>query len=214
MIKDLEFVQYITARFCHDLAGALGAIYNGIEFLESNESEVRSKAMDLVKVSSKQANATLKFLRNAYGIAKYEGDADISQIKEICTDMLLGSNISMDFLIPNSSQPDGAIDVNLGKLLLCVIALAKSSLIYGGNIKVSSSKNDGGKFMLEVWANGKDIKIKSDLNDIISGQYNSSDIGATNVNAYYINRLMNSLNVDINIQEERGAIIYIISKRK
>ena len=36
MIKDVEFLQYFAAKLFHDLAGTLGAIGSGIEFINSD----------------------------------------------------------------------------------------------------------------------------------------------------------------------------------
>ena len=44
MVSDLAFVQYISAKICHDLAGALGALSNGVEFVGSTDPSVQKKA--------------------------------------------------------------------------------------------------------------------------------------------------------------------------
>jgi histidine phosphotransferase ChpT len=214
MIKDLEFVQYISARFCHDLAGALGAISNGVEFVSSEDVDVRGKALDLINLSSRQANSILRFLRYAYGIAKYDGDADIGQMKTVCSDILQDKNINLEFLIPNSLQPEKAIDVNTGKLIVCIIAFAKSELIYGGSINITINHDENRRKRIDIVAQGKDIKIKVDMNKIILGDTHQREISTTNIDAYYINRLKDFLNLEIDIREEPNKITYSIEEKK
>ncbi len=211
MITDLAFVQHISAKICHDLAGALGALSNGVEFVDSTDPNVQKKAIELIHMSSTQAIDTLKLFRQVYGTAKYEGEADLGQIKEFCQVMMRDRKINLEFLIPNSLPTERALSVNTGKLMLAVIYLAKSGLIHGGTMTISIHHH-GDHNSIHVVAHGKDMKIKSDCHQIMLGK-SSGDISSTNVDSYYISRLREDMKSEMTINEGPDRVEYIIEYR-
>ena len=82
MSKILDFSEMLLTKLCHDLAGALGAVDNGIEFLEMNANpDLKEKAMELVKDNSQEAVTKLKFYRFLYGVSKSDGEVDFKEVK-------------------------------------------------------------------------------------------------------------------------------------
>lgn len=209
MVKDLEFVQYISAKICHDLAGSLSALSNGVEFIDSADSEVRKKAIELIHMSSVQAIDTLKLFRQVYGIAKYDGEADLGSIKELCQVMIKDKGINLEFLIPNSLPAARALDVNTGKLMLAVVGLAKSNLIHGGTITVSIHHH-GDHNAINIVSSGIDMKAKSESNKIISSKDDNFMLSSHNIEAYYIKRLKDAISSNITINENVDKVEYII----
>ena len=58
----------LCARICHDLISPVGALSTAIEILDDeSNTDMHGDAMDLIRNSSRQANAKLKFLRLALG---------------------------------------------------------------------------------------------------------------------------------------------------
>jgi len=211
MITDLEFVEYISAKICHDLSGALGALSNGIEFVDSSDPNVQKKAVELIHISSAQAVDTLKLFRQIYGVVKHDGEADLGQIKEFCQMMLKEKKINLEFLIPNSLPAERALNSQTGKLMLSVVYLAKSGLIHGGGITISIHHH-GDHNSIHIVAQGKDMKIKSDCHKIVLGK-TASEISTMNIDSYYIRRLRESMKSDITINEGADRVEYIIEYR-
>jgi histidine phosphotransferase ChpT len=210
MIKDVEFLQYFAAKLFHDLAGTLGAIGSGIEFINSDDPEVREKALELMELSSNQANDKLKFLRYAYGVSKYSGDADLATIRDLCSLLAKDNKIKIEFLSPGSLTNEKSMNVTTGQLILCLAALAKSALIHGGAIKVSWE--DKGKNAIIVSATGNNIKNQEEAHNIING-IGEISINPTNIHAYYIKRLIDSRNIKITIKLDKDKVSYIIDSK-
>jgi len=208
MITDLEFVEYISAKICHDLSGALGALSNGLEFVDSSDSHVQKKAVELIHISSTQAIDTLKLFRQIYGVVKHEGEANLGQIKEFCQMILKDKKINLEFLIPNSLPAERALNSHTGKLMLAMVYLAKSGLIHGGSMTISIHHH-GDHNSIHIVVQGKDMKIKSDCHKIILG-HAVGEISSINIDSYYIRRLRESMNSDITINESVGRVEYII----
>lgn len=212
MVTDLAFVQYISAKICHDLSGALGALSNGVEFVGSTDPNVQKKAIELIHISSTQAVDTLKLFRQIYGVAKYDGEADLGQIKEFCQMMLKDKSINLEFLIPNSLPTERALDVNTGKLMLAMIYLAKTGLIHGGNM-VISIHHHGDHNSIHIVVQGKDMKVKSDCHNVILGKAKDNEISSMNIDSYYIMRLREDIKSEVTINEGPDRVEYIIEYR-
>jgi hypothetical protein len=100
------------------------------------------------------------------------------------------------------------MSVTAGQLILCLAALAKSSLLRGGTVKVSwENKNS-----IIVSATGDNIKNQVEAHDIINGNADVS-INPTNVHAYYIKRLIDSRNIKIIIKLDKDKVSYIIDSK-
>lgn len=209
MVTDLEFAQYISAKICHDLAGALGALSNGVEFIGSSDPMVNQKAKELINISATQAIETLKLFRQIYGASQSDFEADLVKIKQFAQMIVNGKNINLEFLIPNSLPTDRAFDVHIGKLMLAIICLAKSNLIYGGTIRVAIYKI-GDRDGIKIIASGKDIKSRSEHSKIILGELDIQKITSSNIDAYYIKRLKEEIGCKVQINEDHNTIEYVI----
>src|SRR5437667_2478065 len=58
---NLELAALLCSRVCHDLISPVGAIVNGIEVIEDdNTEETKTFALDLIRKSAKTASARLR----------------------------------------------------------------------------------------------------------------------------------------------------------
>lgn len=74
ILEDTALAALISSKICHDLAGQIGAINNGLELLEEeNDEDTRYYALELIQNSAKAAWAQLDFNRLAFGVASSLG---------------------------------------------------------------------------------------------------------------------------------------------
>ena len=66
-MNDLKLLQMVYTRISHDLAGASGAVYNGLELLEE-DLECSADSCQLIKDSASTLMARLKFFRQTFGL--------------------------------------------------------------------------------------------------------------------------------------------------
>jgi histidine phosphotransferase ChpT len=64
---DIRLFALLTARLCHDLAGPVAAVGNGVEMLSDPDPEFAREAARLVVASASGAASRLHFYRFAYG---------------------------------------------------------------------------------------------------------------------------------------------------
>ena len=60
--KQVHLLELLSSRICHDLISPVGAIHNGLEFLEDMGPDALEDALELMKHSTKQA--TTKKIEN------------------------------------------------------------------------------------------------------------------------------------------------------
>ena len=65
-LEALDLAALLCSRVCHDIISPVGAIINGLEVLDEDDSkEMRDFAFDLIRRSASQASAKLQFARLA-----------------------------------------------------------------------------------------------------------------------------------------------------
>lgn len=171
MENKFKFSEILISKLCHDLASPAGVIMNGIEFIEEDELEndiqyqtnsFNQKAMSLIKSNSSILIARIKFYRFLYGKLENIGEVDMKSVKEICNGYFADSNIHLIWESPISADNLMQITSEQARLILLSIAIAKTVLVYGGNIVISFT-HEGEKKFAKINANAQKIKLKPEI---------------------------------------------------
>lgn len=130
---DLELAALISSKICHDVIGPVGAIYNGLEILDSNDdAEAKVYALDVIRNVTEQASARLQFARFAFGAAgSPQTLVDLAAARDIARGFVGQGKHKLSWPgLPGQMAKDKV------KLLLNLVASAVSSLPRGGDIEV------------------------------------------------------------------------------
>ena len=196
----LELSQYLTTKICHDLSGSLGALGSVVEFLSSDNQDLRAKALDLLSASSAQSINRLIFYRQAYGISRNVGESNLEDLKHSCVKYLESTKIKLSFHEKYFRLPGVFISADVGKLIMCLIHHASSNLIHGGEIEVKVIEDDHSKkSLIKIAAHGQNIKIDDEKNLILRGQLPYHLLSTKNVTAFFTYHLAKFLNISISI---------------
>lgn len=136
----------LCARICHDLISPVGALGTAIEILDdAGNVDMHDDAMALVRTSSRQAAAKLKFLRLAFGAAgSAPGVIPTAEITKLSNDMFADSKPDLVWNI----DTDG-IDKDHARILMNLIMLAIQAAPRGGKVTVSRhGQSEGANFVL------------------------------------------------------------------
>ena len=133
-LEALDLAALLCSRVCHDIISPVGAIINGLEVLdEDNSEEMRDFAFGLIRRSAGQASAKLQFARLAFGAAGSAGaEIDLADAEKVATGYMEGEKADFAWEAPRVLMPK-----NLVKLLLNLILLANAAMPRGGTIKVT-----------------------------------------------------------------------------
>lgn len=156
----------LCARICHDLISPVGALGTAIEILDDESNvEMHEDAMSLVRTSSRQASAKLKFLRLAFGAAgSAPGVIPTSEITKLANDMFADAKPDLVWNIDS----DG-IDKNRARILLNLIMLAVQAAPRGGTVTISRhGQGDGANFVLV--SRGPKVRLDIAVSKALAGK--------------------------------------------
>ncbi len=131
---DTAMLEVLASKICHDLINPIGAINNGLEFMEDMGPDAGPEARELIAYSASQATAKLQAFRYAYGAGGADGNIKISDIhKTIDNIVMLDKKITQDW-DPNASLGTASHKEAFCKILACGLLLAIEWLPRGGKI--------------------------------------------------------------------------------
>jgi histidine phosphotransferase ChpT len=140
--EDFDLVALICSRLCHDLAGSIGAVNNGIELLaEEADAAMRDEATGLIAQSGADAARRLAFFRLALGAA---GNLDepmaLTEFVRVARDYFAGGKVAAS--LPGEAV--GILPKPLGKALLLLLSLAAQALVRGGTLGLTRLADNAG----------------------------------------------------------------------
>ena len=129
----------LCARICHDLISPVGALSTAIEILDDkSNADMHGDALDLIRNSSQQANAKLKFLRLAFGAGgSAPGIIGVSDLQKLCADMFGQGKANLVWQLHRHE-----IDKNQARILLNMIMLGVQSVPRGGDVIITEGGQD------------------------------------------------------------------------
>ena len=172
---NLDFLQIMASKICHDLISPIGAVNNGIEFMEEMGADAFEDAAGLIKMSAGLASAKLQAYRIAYGA----GGAD-SHIKPADVKDAIGLIIDSERKIiqdwdpdPNMGVPDNHYERPAGycKLLICLLLMAMESLPKGGTLSVQAENGT-----CTVTATGENAAFRKGILEALAQNVSASDL--------------------------------------
>ncbi len=165
-----ELASLIATRLCHDLAGPVSAINNGLEFtLMEGQQAVEQQSIELLQLSAMEAMAKLQLLRMATGLAAAGHQASVEEIREIF--MRYTKNMPLELVWPAEDMggfPE-SIPMRERRVLALLLLVMSQLYVYGGALKLTYTKADDG-VEYQFHASHERCKEDTTLLDVVCGQ--------------------------------------------
>lgn len=160
LLSPLELASLLSSRICHDVVSPVGAVINGLELLESDDSpETRELAMQLVARSARQASASLQFMRLAFGAGGSAGSTiDLADAGRMLEAQFEHERADLALTLPVAIAPRASVKVLLNLAIFAIRAIPR-----GGTVSVTVEM-EGEKAAFTVVAEG----VKARLPDTTS----------------------------------------------
>ena len=175
----------LCARICHDLISPVGALGTAIEILDDPANvDMHDDAMALVRTSSRQAAAKLKFLRLAFGAAgSAPGVIPMSEVMTLSNDMFADSKPDLVWNIESIG-----IDKDQARILLNLIMLAVQAAPRGGTVTIShQSHGEGDNF--ELVSEGPKARLDAAMAKAIAGKVPEDGFDGRSIQPLYASLL-------------------------
>lgn len=184
----LDLAALLCSRVCHDIISPVGAIINGLEVLDEDDSEdMKAFAFDLIRRSAAQGSAKLQFARLAFGAAGSVGaEIDLGDAEKVAVGYMNGEKSDFTW-----SSPRVLMAKNHVKLLLNLILLANAAVPRGGAVSVVVEGDaQSPRFVLR--SAGKSARIPGAFENLVPGNIADLEIDAQSVQGYYTGALARS----------------------
>lgn len=194
-----RIAEMLMSRMAHELAGPVGAIANGVEFMQEVE-EGADDAIDLIADSARRAAGRLQFYRLAYGGAG-RSTADETVFIDAARGFVNEGGVTL-------SWPAGSAGVLLerdggGKLLLTALEIARGTLLRGGTVTVDALAG-----MVQVSAEGPKPTLSEEIKANFTGTepVETVEVTARSVHCLYARLLAEEAGARLALAQEGDQI--------
>ena len=194
----------LCARICHDLISPVGALGTAIEILDDKGNvDMHEDALALVRTSSRQASAKLKFLRIALGAAgSAPGVIPTAEVIKLTNDMFADSKPDLVWNI----ESDG-IDKDRARILMNLIMLAIQAAPRGGTVTVTRNGQDDGANFTAV-SDGPKARLGADVAKAIAGKAPEDGFEGRSIQPLYANLLARDIGGTLEASADETVITF------
>jgi len=194
----------LCSRICHDLISPVGALGTGIEILnDESNADMHDDAIDLIKNSSRQANAKLEFLRDAFGAAgSAPGIIAISDIRTKTENMYAGGKATFDWQLSS----DGLMKAR-ARLLLNLIMIANGVIPRGGEIIISDAQEGD---IITLKATGRRARLDTNVERALTGKAPEDGFDGRTIQPFYTGMMVRELQGQISIETSEDTITFTV----
>lgn len=179
----------LCARICHDLISPVGALATAVEILDDeSNSEMHEDALDLVRNSSRQAGAKLRYLRLALGAGgSAPGIIGIEELKTLTTDMYGEGKASIEWAAALTG-----LEKNAARSLLNLIMLAVQAIPRGGNLVISVNETPE-LSQLSLAATGPKARLDAAIAATLAGKAPQDGFDGRTIQPFYTGLIIREL---------------------
>jgi histidine phosphotransferase ChpT len=203
-LDPLDLAALLCSRVCHDLISPTGAIVNGLEVLEEEDSdeETRTFALDLIKKSARTASARLQFCRLAFGSAGSAGaQIDLGDAQSMARAFIEDDKTKLTWNLPRVLLPKNRV-----KLLLNLLIIAGHTIPRGGMLTVDAL-GEGDAIGFRIHAAGLNARIPQAVPGLLAGTSETGSIDAHAVQPFYAGLLARACGLTVTLAPEGEAIV-------
>ena len=202
-------LELLASRICHDLISPVGAVNNGVEFLEEMGADAGAEAIQLIAHSARQASVRLQAFRICYGTGGRDSNLKPEDIKKAFEALTEADGKIAQSWDPHANLGFAERPTGYCKILMGVMMLAAECLPKGGIIKV---KAGGGEETL-ISAEGQDAVVRDGVDDAMALKSDPETLDPRLVHPYAISTLASSYGFKVKVAEkEAGRVVLSLTR--
>lgn len=195
-----DLAALMCARICHDLVSPVGALGTALEVLDDpDNADMHADALDLVRLSARQASAKLQYLRLAFGAGtSAPGFIGVDHIQSLVAGMYADGKVSFSW----ESDTDG-LDKSPSRLLLNMIMIGVNCIPRGGELQINVSQK-GDADLIDVRATGPRARLDEMITKTLSGKAPEDGFDGRSIQPFYAGMIVRELKgrIDATVQDE------------
>ena len=204
MAMEMALAELMTTKYCHDLAGPLGAVNNGVEFLKDGGEEMQEQSIEVLETSAKEAVERLLFFRQAFGATNKNIDVEMGHITEVSQNFFAQKQIEVSWEVDELFITlDGEARHQLVKMLLNVMMAASHLVVYGARMYVEIN---AGQKQQSISVRLEHEKLKDDpvVEGVLCNLSHVPEMDSRNVQLFFTQRLIDGLGMKAKVKQDKG----------
>ena len=208
-VLDTTVLELLASRICHDLISPVGAVHNGVEFLEEMGIESGAEAISLIAHSAQMAAARLQAFRMAYGAGGRDPNIKPEDVYKTFGDLINTDGKITQNWDPHASTAFGdKCPSGYCKILMGTLMLAQECLLKGGEISVTAGHN--GQTL--ITATGLTPLIREQVDEALARTIIAENLDPRLVHPYEISVLAANYGFTIEITERtQEQVVFTMS---
>lgn len=201
-LGSLDLAALLCSRVCHDAVGPVGAIVNGLELLDEDDSaDTQALALELIRKSARQASARLQFARIAFGAAGSAGSSvDLGYAQQLTSQFMQDEKVAL-----NWNTPRLFVEKNKVKLLMNLVVIALASVPLGGTIDVTM-EGDAEAPHFTVLAKGPKPRLGPHVLDLLAGKSETGQVDAHGFQVFYTGEIARASEMTVTIVLDEQSV--------
>ena len=205
--SDIQILEMLASRICHDIISPVGAVNNGVEFLQEMGADALDEAMGLISYSASQAAAKLQAFRMAYGAGGKDPNIKPEDVQKAFSSLISGEGKISQTWDPFGPIGPDPLPPGFCKMLMGTMMLATETLPKGGTVSVRRSE-DG---YTHVIAEGQDATVREHVNEALARSIDPDDLDPRLVHPYAFSLIADLYDFSITIDKtEEKKIVFLI----
>lgn len=188
----------LCSRVCHDLVNPVGMVNTGLEVLDDeNNPDMHDDAIDLIRNASRQANAKLNFLRDAFGAAgSAPGVFPLEDLQKKTMDMYADSKAKLVWQL----SVDG-LEKPKARLLMNMVMIAVNAIPRGGEVVIT-----GHETQIKLVATGKRAGLKPEIEKALNGKTPEEGFDGRSIQPFYASMIARELGGTVTHTSEEDSV--------
>ena len=201
-MSGLDLASMLCSRVCHDVVGPVGAIVNGLELLDEDDSEeMRALSLDLIRKSARQASARLQFARIAFGAAGSAGSVvDLGNAQHLSEQFVADEKVKLSW-----NTPRLYVEKTRVKVVMNLLVIALGALPMGGTVTVAMD-GDAENPIFKLVASGAKPLLAPNLLDLLAGTSDTGTVDVRSFHIFYTGELARACSMGITATLADGAV--------
>ncbi len=199
--KSASVIELLASRICHDLVSPVGAINNGVEFMEEmgDDPEQRKEAVNLIAHSASQASAKLMAFRIAYGSGGRDPNVKPEDVQKAFSQLISGDGKISQTWDPYGNLGPKPLPYAYCKMLMCSMMLAAECLVKGGYVSVRPGEGD----QTLIIAEGDGVLLRDNVEAALNQNIATDDLDPRLVHPYAISVIGEHYGYSLQIKDKR-----------
>lgn len=209
--KNPAIIELLASRICHDLISPVGAVANGIEFLEEVGPDAGQDAINLISYSAAQASAKLQAFRLAYGAGGRDPNLKPEDVHKTFQALIVADGKITQTWDPHAPIGFDPLPQAYCKILMCALMLATESLPKGGEITLAPGSAPSQTI---ITAKGDGCFIRDRVNDALSRAIELDALDPRLVHPYAIGTLADYYGFAVTLEKSSDGSVLCAIKLK